>query len=108
MKLSSPTFEVSGKIVLLSCLSRTICRLGSDAAVLRNVVAWLLLSILTRPTRYGFMDRRTNHNLCLHLNPKANHIRVADTKCNSADFINPTINRTHPGSQYQLGTKSSV
>ena len=34
VKLSPQTFEVSGKIVLLSCLWRTIGRLGSDVAVL--------------------------------------------------------------------------
>ena len=30
---------------------------------LRDDMAWLLLSILTRPIRYCFMDRRTNHSL---------------------------------------------
>ena len=61
-----------------------------------------------QPIRHGFMDRNTNHNLYFHLNHKPNHIRFDDSKCNSVDFINPTINSTHPGSQYQLGTKSSV
>ena len=34
VKLSPQNLEVSGNIVLLSCLWRTICRLGSDVAVL--------------------------------------------------------------------------
>ena len=85
-------------------------------------MAGLLLSISTWPNHRGFMDRNTNYNLYLHLNPKPNHIRFADTiyiilatsltlqsNVRQVSCIFAYLhNRSQPGSQYQLGTKSSV
>ena len=54
VKLSPQNLEVSGNIVLLSCLWRTICRLGSDVAVLAEGYGWVVIIYFdtAKPSRF--------------------------------------------------------